>query len=189
MTDKNYREIEARFLEVDKGKLIKKLTGLGAEDKGEELLKELIFYDKSLRWQYEEKKFVRIRQTKEGIFLAFKHNQEAIADGTEELEFKIDNFEKARQFLKEIGLIEYREQEKKRHKFILNNVTLDIDTWPTVPTYVELEGSSEKDLKAVAKLLNLDWSNVVFEAPRYIIEIRYNIPFSRLKKFTFGKIE
>lgn len=189
MADKDYREIEVRFLEVDKEKLIKKLTELGAEDKGENLLKEVIFYDKFLKWQYKEKKFVRIRQTKEGIFLAFKHNQESTSEGTKEVEFQIDNFEKAKQFLKEVGLREYRQQEKKRHKFILNNVIVDIDTWPTVPTYVELEGSSEKDLKKVAKLLNLDWLNVVFEAPRYIIETRYNIPFSKLKKFTFSKIE
>lgn len=189
MADKDFREIEVRFLEIDKDKLVRRLKELRAEDEGEDLLREVIFYDKDLKWQYDEMKFVRIRKTKRGVFLAFKHNQELTAEGTKEIELAIDSFEKAEQFLKEIGLIKYREQEKKRHAFLLNKVSVDIDTWPSVPTYVELEGPSENDLKRVAELLNLDWVNVEFEIPRFIIEKKYNIPVSKLRKFTFDVIE
>ena len=73
------KEIEVRFLEIDKEALIKKLEHLGAIDLGKDFLREVIFYDKAGKWQYEEKKFVRIRSTREGIFLAFKHTTEDTA--------------------------------------------------------------------------------------------------------------
>ncbi|MFA6301157.1 MAG: hypothetical protein WC609_02290 [Candidatus Paceibacterota bacterium] len=38
------KEIETRFLEIDKDKLVKKLVSLGAVDKGEEKLEEIIFH-------------------------------------------------------------------------------------------------------------------------------------------------
>src|SRR3989338_2779634 len=183
------REIEVRFLDIDQNALIEKLRSLNARDLGEDFLSEVIFYDKAGRWQYKEKKFVRIRQTKTGVFLAFKHNEEDTATGTKEIEVEVGDFEKTKALLEEIGLAAFRENEKKRRTFLLGDVTVDIDTWPSVPTYVELEGPSEKSLKAAAKKLGLDWSKTVFESPRFVIEKYYKIPVSRLRFFTFQKIE
>lgn len=188
MKNKN-REIEVRFLDIDKQKLIKRLKELGVFDRGEDILKEVIFYDRKLQWQYQGKKMVRLRSTKDGTFLTFKHNEEDSAEGTVEIEFKVSDFEKAKDFLEAIGLVAFRAQEKKRRTFTLNKVIIDIDTWPSVPIYVELEGPSEKDLKETAKLLNLDWKDAVFESPRFVIERQYGIPVSRLRYFTFNKVE
>lgn len=183
------REIEVRFLEIDLPLLQQKLTALKAIDFGEDCLKEIIFYDQAGKWQYQEKKFVRLRKTKAGIFVAYKNQQEETATGTEEIEFTVDNWDKAKEFLERIGLVAFREQEKKRHSYKLGKVMVDIDTWPKVPTYVELEGPSERSLKEAAAKLGLDWSTVVFEAPRFVIERHYHIPVSKLKYFTFSRIE
>ena len=148
--DKECREIEVRFLEIDVEGLIHKLMKVGATDRGEDFFREIIFYDKASKWQYEEKKFVRIRQTNKNIFVTFKHNEEDTATGTKEIEFEIKNLEVVKKFLEEVGLVAFREQEKRRHTFILDEVVVDIDTWPSIPTYVELEGSSEEALKGVA---------------------------------------
>ena len=56
------REIEVRFLEIDKAALIARLKELGAHDHGEELLEEIIFYDKDLKWRDVENKRVRLRK-------------------------------------------------------------------------------------------------------------------------------
>ena len=128
--DNQYKEIEVRFLEVDYPALVKKLQDLGAEDRGDDLLREIIFYDKDLTWMYDVKKFVRLRQTKRGVLMSFKHNQEHSATGTKEIELTVSDIEKSKAFLEEVGLVAFREQEKKRHTFILGDVTVDIDTWP-----------------------------------------------------------
>ena len=69
------------------------------------------------------------------------------------------------------------------------DVTIDIDTWPKVPTYVELEGPSEERIKAVAQLLGFQWEDAVFDDARAVIENRYNIPVGTMRWFTFDRFE
>lgn len=109
--DKN-REIEVRFLEIDKDALIKKLKQLNAVDNGAELIKEIIFYDKDMKW-LAEWKFVRLRQDKNGFWLTFKKTEEFTLASTIEIETKVDNWDKAKEFIEAIGLVAFREQEKK----------------------------------------------------------------------------
>lgn len=182
------REMEVRFINIDASSLKKKLAELKAADLGEDFLKEVVFYDKEKTW-IKENKFARIRKTNKGIFMCYKHHQEASVMGTLELEFQVENFEKATLFLEELGLVAYRAQEKRRHSFILDTVVIDFDTWPTLPTYVELEGTSEESLRKVASILELDWSNVIFENAKTVIEKYYHIPVSTLRYFTFEKQE
>lgn len=187
-------EVEVRFLEVDVNGLKKRLFKLEAEDHGEDFLEEIIFYDRELKWQEYARKLVRVRKTKKGIFVTYKHQAVDSATGTEEIEFEVKDMrsfatEAVTKFLERVGLVAYRKQEKKRHTFKLDDVTIDIDTWPKVPTYVELEGPSEESLKKVAKLLKLDWSKAVFENPRALIKKYYKIPVETLKYFTFDRIE
>ena len=187
--NENNKEIEVRFLEIDYPVLTAKLKSLNAQDFGEDLLKEIIFYDKELTWQYAKKRIVRIRETKDGVFLTFKSKTEESDMVAKEIEMKIDNADKMKEFLEEIGLVAYRLQEKKRHTFKLKDVIVDIDTWPSVPTYVELEGPSEDSLRQAASSLDLDWKKVVLQAPRFIIEEKYKIPVSKLRYFTFNRID
>jgi adenylate cyclase class IV len=55
------QEIECRFLEIDKDKLIQKLLELGATDKREVLLEEIIMYDPAEKWR-QDNKFIRLRK-------------------------------------------------------------------------------------------------------------------------------
>ena len=182
------REIECRFLEIDKNALIKKLIELGAKDTGEKMLTELIFYDKDLTW-IEQDKRIRLRQVGDKIKLTYKERQVHTVDGTYEVEFEVEDFKKAEILLEKAGLVPYRHQEKLRHTFYLNNVAFDIDTWPKAPTYVELEGNSEQELKDAAKLVGYDWNNVELRTPKWVLENKYNIPLGKLRWYTFDRVE
>jgi adenylate cyclase, class 2 len=168
------REIEVKFLEIDKPKLIVKLNSLGASDLGEEVITEQIFYDKDLNW-IKEHKFVRIRKTKKGTYITYKHTEDRTAVGTKEIEYMTAEADKVRAFLEELGLVMHREQEKKRHKFKLVDVIVDIDTWPSIPTYVELEGPDEEAIKEAANKLEFDYSKGVFGTAAHVIEEVYKI--------------
>jgi adenylate cyclase class 2 len=183
------REIEVRFLEIDKDDLIKKLKVLGAEDRGDDLLREIIFYDKALTWRDVGQKLVKVRERRGKVTVTYKSHIEKTVDGTEEVEFGVSDAKKAELFLEKIGLIAYRHQEKRRHTFYYKKVTIDIDTWPRIPTYVELEGESEQDLKKVANELGFDWSKAVLDHPREVIEKVYKIPVGKMHWFTFDKFE
>lgn len=183
-----HKEIEVRFLEIDPSDISQRLRSLGAIDHGEDLLEEVIFYDRDLSWR-DSGKFVRLRKNKNGVFLTYKHHMSETAEGTEEIEFTVGDINKAEVFLERLGLVAYRHQQKKRHSFQLGEVVADIDTWPKIPTYIELEGPTEESLKQAAAKLNLDWQNVVLENARLVIENRYNIPVGNMKWFTFDKFE
>ncbi len=186
-------EIEVKFLEVDVPALHKKLAELGAEDLGNDLLREIIFYDKDLTWQREQKtrrRFVRLRQTRGQTFLTYKSRlTDGSEDYAEELETKVDDLDKMKQILEAVGLVAVRHQEKKRHSYKLGSVSIDIDTWPKIPTYVELEGPTEGDIKALTVKLGFDWSQGVFDTSIGMIENKYRLPVQDYKYFTFDKVE
>jgi adenylate cyclase class 2 len=184
----NTQEIECRFLEIDKEALIKKLLELGAVDEGEIMLEETIIYDPELKWR-DEHRFVRLRKVGDKTKLTYKEHREHTVDGAYEIEFGIDDYKKAELLFEKIGLKPFRHQQKKRHTLHLNGVTFDIDTWPRIPTYVELEGESEHALKDAAKVVGYDWKNAVFHNASWVIEEKYNIPVRKLQWFTFDRYE
>jgi adenylate cyclase class 2 len=188
--NKKHVEIEVRFLEIDKDALVARLGELGARDEGEVMLDEVICYDKDLTWQNGGTKILRVRKAGEAITLSFKDRQNGdTVDGTEEVELTVSDFDTAVTFLERLGYPAYRHQEKLRHTFVLDGVTVDIDTWPRIPTYVELEGDSEQALKDTAQKLGFDWADAVTDSPRKVIEERYRIPVGHMTWFTFGRFE
>ncbi len=182
------KEIECRFLEIDKDALIAKLRELGAKDEGEKMLEETMFYDKDLTWK-KQNRFIRVRSNGVKHGVTYKEHQTHEVDGSFELELAIDDFKNAEVFFEKIGFSLARRQQKKRHTFKLGEVTIDIDTWPRIPTYVEIEGTSEDDLKKTAELLGLDWKDADFHNAGWIIMNKYNIPVIDLKYFTFDRFE
>ena len=182
------KEIEVRFLEINKNVLIGKLIELGAKDRGEAMLEEVIVYDAEMKWP-DERRFVRLRKNGDTTLLSYKENKGQTVDSTIEVEFGVANFEKAQLFFEKIGLVCFRRQQKKRHTFTLGEVTIDIDTWPRIPTYVELEGPSEKALKDMATDLGFDWRDAVTKDARWVIENKYKIPVSTMRWFTFERFE
>lgn len=179
-------EIEAKFLEIDKPKLIKQLLSLGATDLGEDTLTQQVFHDSAGKW-YKQKRFCRIRKTNKGIFFAYKHVKAQNAIGTTEIEFAIEDPSKMKALLEELGLVMDREDEKLRHKFQLGEVIVDIDTWPKIPTYVELEGPSEEAIRRAASKLGFDWSKAVFGTADTVIREIYKLDLSKIRYFTFNR--
>lgn len=178
-------EIETRFLDIDKKEFIKKLKNIGAIDHGEVKLHEIIFYDKDLKW-FDEHKLVRLRKNNGAIILTFKHNNGQKVDSVKEIEFEVPDMKEAKMFLEAVGLVAYRKVEKHRHTFTLDGVTLDIDTWPRLPTYVEFEGDCVSDLKKLAKKLGFDWNKRFDGDPRYVYK-HYGFDFDKLRWVTFKR--
>ncbi len=182
-----HREIEAKFLEIHAEALVQKLRELGAEDLGEDVVQEVIIYDKELTWRGIER-FIRVRKMRGKALVAYKHHHTFELGGTDEVEFEVSDFEKAKAFFMAIGFVVWREQEKKRHTFHFGNVAVDIDTWPKIPTYAEIEGDSENQVREAAGKLGFDWNEAVFVSSGKVIEERYGIPVMGYRHFTFSKI-
>jgi adenylate cyclase class 2 len=188
MKKQTNKETEVRFLEIDKDALIKKLTALGAVDKGEVVLEEVIIYDKDLKW-LDSRQIIRLRKNRDKIELTYKHHNGMDKGEAVEIELEVNDLATGVSFLEKIGFVAYRRQEKRRHTLELDGVTFDIDTWPRIPAYVELEGESLEDLKKAAASVGLDWSKMTFKDARAVIEDVYNIPVGKMRWFTFDRFE
>lgn len=149
-------EYEIRILEINKEEIIKKLEELGAIKKGKFKQKRYVY---DLR-PAEKGKWIRLRTNGEHTTLTYKDVVSNTIDGTKEVEFEVEDFHKANEFLKKIGFKNRSYQENERIQYILNDVEIDIDSWPMIPTYVEIEGKNEEEVMKTLDLLELPKDNV-----------------------------
>ena len=69
---------------------------------------------------------------------------------------------------------------------MLNDVEIDIDTWPMIPSYMELEGPSVEKVKEVEELLGVDKSKITTLYADEIAKEIYNIDILAIKELKFG---
>lgn len=182
------QEIEVRFPDIDKAVLVQKLHEVGAQDLGEDLLEDMIFYrqpDGTIML----KDFCRIRKTKDRTILTYKHHYEHSATGTTEIEVMISDMEKGHDLLLAIGWHLVRHQQKKRYDFLINGCEVSIDEYPMAAPYVEIEGPSEEALKETATLLGLDWKDVYMKHALLLLMEKRGLDVDKMKTYTFDKIE
>lgn len=174
-------EYEIRVLEVNKEEIIKKLEELGATKKGEFEQKRYVYDLKPV----EKGKWIRLRTNGKKATLAYKDIVSSTIDGTKEVEFEIEDFDKANEFLERIGFESRSYQENKRIQYVLNNVEIDIDSWPMIPTYMEIEGESEEEIINIKNILNVDESKVTALNCDDVYKQIYNIDISKIKELKF----
>ena len=137
-------EFEVRVLEIDHDKLVKKLENLGAELQFD-ALQERMVYDLKPK---QENKWIRLRTNGKTTTLTIKDLEAKTIDGTKELEIEVSDFNTANEILETLGFKNRGFQQNKRTQYILDGVEVDLDKWPLIPEYLEIEGKNTKDCKA-----------------------------------------
>jgi len=135
----------------------------------------------SKNFDYPDKKlekiggWIRVRDEGDKITLAYKRLIDRTIKGTKEISVVVDNFDAICDLLIAIGLDCKSYQETKREKWMLDGVEVTIDTWPWIPTFVELESKSETRLKDVAFKLGLDWTKALHGSVEIAYQTYYNV--------------
>lgn len=153
-------EYEAKFLAVDVTDLQTRLTRLGAvQVLPRTLLTRKIFENDAL----DVGAWIRLRDEGTRSTLTLKQVTDATTiDGTTEVETEVADLHAMAEILRRIGLREVRYQENYREEWRLGEVVFDFDTWPDLPTFVEIEGPDEASVRQAAALLELDYSEARF---------------------------
>jgi len=149
-------EYEVRVLEIDKEKMVETLESLGAKKIGDWHQKRYV-YDIIPK---DDNSWIRLRTNGIKTTLTFKCVKSKTIDGTKEAEVEVSDFEETNIILEQMGHHNRGFQENKRIQYILDCVEIDIDTWPNIPTYLEIEGKDEESVKNIIKKLNVDESKV-----------------------------
>ncbi len=153
-------EYEAKFLSVDVIGLQTKLADLGAiQALPRTLLTRKIFESDDL----DDTQWVRLRDEGTRTTLTLKQVSDATSiHGTTEIETEVGDLQAMAEILSSLGLREVRYQENFREEWQLGHVAFDFDTWPGLPTFLEIEGPDEQSVREAAGLLGLDYSEARF---------------------------
>jgi len=155
-------EIEAKFLNIDVDKFRMKLKEVGAVLKySERLMKRKVFDfpDNRLR---KEGAWVRVRDEGDGLItLSYKKLIDRTLQGTKEITLDVSNFETMCDFLQACGFDSKSYQETKREKWIIGSSEITIDTWPWIPTFVEIESETEEEIHRISNILGFEWDKAL----------------------------
>jgi len=155
-------EIEAKFLDVKPDEIRAKLKKIGATlEYPERLMKRKVFdyTDERLR---KDGAWVRVRDEGDGkITLSYKKLVDRSLHGTKEITLNVSDFQVMCDFLQACGFDSKSYQETKREKWTLGGSEITIDTWPWIPTFVEIESETEEEIRKVSDLLGFEWSKAL----------------------------
>lgn len=168
-------EIEAKFLDVNHDEVREKLKSLGA--KQEQPLREMRrknfdFADKRLE---KVGGWIRVRDEGDKITLAYKQLDHRGLDGTKEVSVDVSSFEDTCALLERTGLEQQSYQETKRESWVLDGVQIELDEWPWIKPFIEIEAPDENQLHAVAEKLGFDMKDAVHGSVEIAYQAEYDV--------------
>ncbi|MDR3519662.1 MAG: CYTH domain-containing protein [Candidatus Pacebacteria bacterium] len=152
------QEIETKILEVDVNKFREKMLELNAE----KILDTRLSVDWFKAPNHEEGKypwFLRIRTDSEGNSeITWKGKREHLGASStkKEINLKITDLKSCEELFLEIGLEIYGHQEKDRISWKYKDWRFDLDQYPKMPAYLEIEGNSEESIQEAIKLFGFE---------------------------------
>ncbi|MDF3290150.1 class IV adenylate cyclase [Streptomyces silvisoli] len=153
-------EYEAKFLNIDVGDLRETIRQLGAEQaKPRTKLTRVIYENDTVQGN----QWLRLRDEGDKITLTLKQVTDASSiDGTTEIEIQVNDLQATTELLGAVGLRRVRYQENYREEWRYGEIVFDLDTWPGLPTFLEIEGPDEAAVRQAAGLLRLDYGDARF---------------------------
>jgi len=155
-------EFEIKFLEVNVPELEKKLLQIGAKKVGDYEYVIVLFDYPDYRLD-KDHSWLKLRTEGEETTLSFKQRigvkskDGSIPDeGMKEIEIVVDDYEKTYELIKSLGFIIKREMGKRRVRYEKDKAVFDIDFWPQIPPYLEVEADSIENAKEASRELGLN---------------------------------
>ncbi len=167
-------------------KLRKQLKKLGAKliFKERKYIRKTFDLPKGVEIDEEGSKWIRLRTDGTTATLTLKISTSKI-NNIKEIDILVDDFEKASEFLKMTGFTQRNLQENFRERWTLNGVEIDIDTWPLIDPYVEIEGHNEDEVKKTFKLLKFDYSKAYVGSSDIVYKEEYGIDILTMSVLKF----
>lgn len=176
-------EIETKVLDIDSAQIKKKLAGLGGtRPKKTRLVVD--WYRPLGTKEGEDAWYLRIRSNSEGVHeVTWKAKSEILGTARKhkEINFNTMEPEKLSDLFESIGLEKYAHQEKDRTSYTLKDWSIEIDDYPGMPPFLEIEGSSEEHVHEAIKLLGLENNRTWAEGERKLVQDVYNLNWYSMK--------
>ncbi len=172
-------ETEIKILDIDKNALVEQLNKLGAEKVLDTRLFVQWVQNPNLPTGSEAPWYMRVRaDSDENVEITWKGRaiqRSEVSRTTEEINLQVGSMKEAQRLFEAIGFDLYAYQEKDRVSYIYKDWRFDIDTYPGIPTYVEIEGKGKEHLQEAIDLFNLGSHKTANRGERILIEEEYGV--------------
>lgn len=151
-----HTEYEARFLAIDPDAVLDKLAAQSATQvMPRTLMRRIVFKNGDIE---QRGGWLRLRDEGHRTTLTYKQttSDTSAINTTLEAEITVSAFDATKTLLEAMGFKALRYQENYREEWKLGQVTFDLDTWPDLPTFLEVEGPDEDAVRAAVDKLGLD---------------------------------
>lgn len=178
-------EYEVRMLEVSVNDILSKLEDVGAKKRG-------VFHQKRYVYDFvpvQKGRWIRLRSNGVCTTLTIKEIRSLLIDGTNELEITVSDFDETNRILEKLGYLPRTFQENFRIEYSLNGVNFDIDKWPKIPPYMEIEGVSEQDVFNAINMLGIPRENFITKDVDSIYNDIYGIILNNIAVLSFSSEE
>ena len=178
------KEIELKILGINPAEITKKLAKLGATKNKTVLISETIF-DLSKNITSKKGDLFRIRKVGNIIEITYKYflgpkNTKFLM--AEEIETEVKDFKKIKKIINLLGFKCLKNRQKKRTSFKLGKVKIEIDKFPEIPAYLEIEGS-KKEILTTIKLLGLENNKTTNKTATQVLKLyKANYKIQKFKK-------
>jgi adenylate cyclase class 2 len=176
-------EVETKVLDIDKEETISILEKRGAKKVQDTRLKVDWYQVKGIK-EGDEEWYLRIRSNSEGVYEVTwkaKSDHIGVARKHKEINFNIEEPEKLADLFEELGLDNYAHQEKDRISFLLDDWRFDIDDYPGMPPFLEIEGESEDYIKEAMKMLGIENNRTWNDGERTLIFDVYGLDWYEMR--------
>jgi adenylate cyclase class 2 len=155
------QEIEAKFFVQDLSRIKTQLEKLGAQLIQERVLETNTRFDLPGARLLAQGRVLRLRRDTD-VRLTYKSastNEQGVLS-REEIEFIVEDYEKARRFLEALGYEKLVYYEKYRTTYEWNNTHIMLDELPC-GDFVEIEGETLESIRKVADQFHLIWETAI----------------------------
>jgi len=134
--------------------------------------------------------WVRVRDEGDKMTMSYKQASAGakIADCFE-TELVVDSYERGVQFCEDLGMVRKSYQETRRESWKTDDAKFDIDTWPGVPTFIEVEAADEATVRRYVEAIGFQWSDAMFGGVGVIYQRFLGLPereVNRIPEITFA---
>lgn len=181
------QETEAKFYVRDLDRIKSRLVELDAHLTAERVLETNIRFDLPGAPLHTEGRVLRLRRDTQAR-LTYKSASDS-AQGVlsrEEIEFVVEDFEKAKRFLEALGYQKLVYYEKYRTTYELDGMLIMLDELP-YGNFVEIEGETIESIQSTADKLNLDWGIAIATSYTALFERARNNLNTSIQDLSFAE--
>lgn len=171
------QEIETKVLEINTTAVRKRLDDLGAQ-KIQDTRLVVDWYRLAGIGEEENPWFLRIRTRSDGsseVTWKARSDFKGVACRHKEINFSVEHPEELGDLFEEIGLEKYAHQEKDRTSWTYKDWRFDLDQYPDMPAFIEIEGISEEHVEEGMQLLEIQGHKTWAEGERTLIQNIYKL--------------